>query len=141
MIKRLSSYPGINKLSTNGFSDWVPLDSCTVNILHPFSSSYSVKFSPEKGEPPLEIEKVDRAIDNMAGVRCGVKLNSNKCLASLFPGSEVTSSRDGNFHIIWSNSIKNISTYIQLFNFVIIGRTNRFFEKVNYLLINEIHFM
>ncbi|CAG8800453.1 2477_t:CDS:2, partial [Racocetra fulgida] len=81
------------------------------------------------GEPPLEIEKVDRAIDNMAGVRCGVRLNSNQCLASLFPGSVVTSSKDGNFHIVWSNSIRNISTSIQLFNFIIIGRTNRFFEK------------
>ncbi|CAG8496114.1 25667_t:CDS:2 [Gigaspora rosea] len=128
LVKRLSSYSGINKLSTNGFSDWIPLDSCTVNILHPHSS-HSEKFSTGIDDLPLEIEKVDRAIDNMAGAKCGIRTNSNTCLVSLFPGSIVTSSNDGNFHIIWSNSIRNISAAIQLFNFVIIGRTNRFFEK------------
>ncbi|CAG8651625.1 13680_t:CDS:2 [Gigaspora margarita] len=128
LVKRLSSYSGINKLSTNGFSDWIPLDSCTVNILHPHSS-HSEKISSGTDDLPLEIEKVDRAIDNMAGAKCGIRTNTNTCLVSLFPGSIVTSSNDGNFHIIWSNSIKNISAAIQLFNFVIIGRTNRFFEK------------
>ncbi|CAG8748414.1 6882_t:CDS:2, partial [Dentiscutata erythropus] len=141
LIKRLSSYSGINKLSTNGFSDWIPLDSCTVSILHPFSS-HSEKFSSDNGELPLEIEKVDMAIDNMAGDKCKDRINQNKCLASLFPGSTVTSSQDGNFHIIWSNSIKNISAVIQLFNFVIIGRTNRFFEKTkDRFLLYSVHIL
>ncbi|CAG8517904.1 9814_t:CDS:10 [Diversispora eburnea] len=114
LVQRLSIFPGISNLSVNGFYDWLPLDSTTIQCMHPHDG-------------PIPIEAVDRMLDQ---IDHGEEFNARSCLPLIFPGTTLTSNEDDGTSIVWGeDSIRNLSTTINTVNFLIFASAKKFVHK------------
>ncbi|CAG8576017.1 2736_t:CDS:2, partial [Acaulospora colombiana] len=107
LVQRLSIYSEIRNLSENGFYDWLPLDSATIQCMNPRPM---IESTPSYEDQSIQIETVDRAIDQISSE----DYNGNICFTSIFPGTTLTSSEDGQTSILWGESFRNIATTIKM---------------------------